>query len=263
MLAKLKMKLNCKGELAYQMSSLFHGALMELLLGDYAEKLHLSRLHPYAQHLEYQEGDWYWVVCCLNREAAQKIIHDTLWNLTCIHIKKREMEINIVSKSYEELAYRELLNRFYEQDRERYIQIHFVSPTAFKQRGEYVFYPELRCIFQSLMNKYDAAVSEETMRDEDTLKQLCENAKIIRYDLRSVAFSLEGIKVPAFIGKITIKMSGTQTMTNFANMLFQFGAYSGVGIKTALGMGCIQIIKGGENYADRQADKTYHRKFTA
>ena len=37
-------------------------------------------------------------------------------------------------------------------------------------------------------------------------------------------------------------MYGTKTMTNFANMLFEFGEYSGVGIKTALGMGCIKKL---------------------
>lgn len=41
------------------------------------------------------------------------------------------------------------------------------------------------------------------------------------------------------MGKITIKIRGTQTMTNFANMLFKFGNYSGVGIKTSIGMGAI------------------------
>ena len=37
-------------------------------------------------------------------------------------------------------------------------------------------------------------------------------------------------------------------MVNFANLLFRFGTYSGVGIKTALGMGAIGIGKerGGE-----------------
>ena len=36
MLAKLELKLKCEKELTYQMSSLFHGALMELLPEEYA-----------------------------------------------------------------------------------------------------------------------------------------------------------------------------------------------------------------------------------
>ena len=59
MLARLEMKLEKAGKISYQMSSLFHGALMELLPKEYEEKLHLSRLHPYTQHLEIRDGEWY------------------------------------------------------------------------------------------------------------------------------------------------------------------------------------------------------------
>ena len=45
--------------------------------------------------------------------------------------------------------------------------------------------------------------------------------------------------------KITIKLHGTDTMANFVNMLFEFGEYSGVGIKTSLGMGYMKIINEG------------------
>ena len=38
-------------------------------------------------------------------------------------------------------------------------------------------------------------------------------------------------------------MHGTSTMVNFANMLFRFGTYSGIGIKTSLGMGSFKILK--------------------
>lgn len=243
MLAKLELKLKCEETFAYQMSPLFHGVLMELLPSDYAEYLHTSQLHPYTQHLEFKKDSWYWVICCLNKEAIQNIIHNALWELKFFQIKKRELDIEIVQKKYEETSYQELMERFYEEDGCPYLQIHFMSPTAFKQKGRYLFYPDLRCVFQSLMKKYDSACIEAGMSDEETLEQLCQNAQIIRYDLKSVSFSLEGVKIPAFIGKITIKMKGTRTMANLAKMLFEFGEYSGVGIKTALGMGCIRLMK--------------------
>lgn len=80
-----------------------------------------------------------------------------------------------------------------------------LTPTAFKKQGKYLFYPDIRCIFQSLMNKYDSAARNEKMVDMDTLEQLTENAQIVRYDLKSVSFSLEGVKIPAFIGKVVVK----------------------------------------------------------
>lgn len=245
MLAKLELKLKCEKELTYQMSSLFHGALMELLPEKYADYLHISSLHPYAQHLECREGNWYWVITGLNKEAVKIIIQDTLWKIEYILIKKHDLKVLIVKKNYMETTYKELMDHFYEDDGKRYIQIHFLSPTAFKQNGRYLFYPDLRCVFQSLMNKYDSATAENTMHDEDTLEQICEHAQVIRYDLKSVSFSLEGVRIPSFIGKVTIKLHGTDTMANFVNMLFEFGEYSGVGIKTSLGMGYMKIINEG------------------
>ena len=254
MLAKLELKLQCEEKITYQMTSLFHGALMELLPKDYAEYLHLSQLHPYSQHLEYREGSWYWVVCCLNRKAVQTIIKEALWEIKEISIKKHDLKIQVVQKQYTETAYKDLMKQFYSEDAGRYIQIHFLSPTAFKQNGTYLFYPDLRCVFQSLMNKYDSAETGVGMADEETLEQLTASARIIKYDLKSVSFALEGVRIPAFIGKITIKIQGSQTMANFANLLFKFGTYSGIGIKTALGMGSIRMMKEGDNHANRSAD---------
>ena len=66
MIAKLELELACNEELAYQMSSLFHGVLMELLPEEYADELHYSKLHPYTQHLECRGKTWYWIITALN-----------------------------------------------------------------------------------------------------------------------------------------------------------------------------------------------------
>lgn len=243
MVARLELKLKCREALSYQMASLFHGVLMELLPEEYADELHYSQLHPYTQHLECREDVWYWVVCALNEQAVKIILKDALWDVKQIVLKKKQILIEICGKQYEEMPYKQFMEHFYHEEHGRYLQIQFVSPTAFKQRGNYVFFPDLHCLFQSLMNKYDAAAGHHIMLDEETLEQLCANAQIVRYDLKSVSFSLEGVRIPSFIGKITIRMNGTKTMAGFANMLIEFGTFSGVGIKTSLGMGYIRQIK--------------------
>lgn len=253
MLARLTMKLNCRENFSQKWVPLFHGALMELLSPEYATELHQSRLHPYSQHLEFREGEWYWVVNCLNEKALQAIIKEGLLGIDAIHIKSKDIFVEIGEKEYEELPQRELLNHFYNSNGSRYIEIHFITPTAFKQRGNYLFYPDIRCIYQSLMNKYDEAVREENMIDEDTLEQLCQNSSIIRYDIKSTGFIMGGISIPSYIGKVTLKLSGTQTMADFANLLFTFGTYSGVGIKTSLGMGAFKLLEGGGK-RDRRSD---------
>lgn len=209
MVARLELKLKCREALSYQMASLFHGVLMELLPEEYADELHYSQLHPYTQHLECREDVWYWVVCALNEQAVKTILKDALWDVKQIVLKKKQILIEICGKQYEEMPYKQFMEHFYHEEHGRYLQIQFVSPTAFKQRGNYVFFPDLHCLFQSLMNKYDAAAGDHIMLDEETLEQLCANAQIVRYDLKSVSFSLEGVRIPSFIGKITIRMNGT------------------------------------------------------
>ena len=105
MLGKLELKLKSKDKLEYQMSSLFHGALMEVLPEKYADYLHTSQLHPYTQHLEFREGEWYWIICCLNKEAIKIIIQDTLWNIENIEIKNRNLTVLITRRSYSEITY--------------------------------------------------------------------------------------------------------------------------------------------------------------
>ena len=243
MLARLEMKLEKADGISYQMSSAFHGALMELFPKEYGEKLHLSKLHPYTQHLEFREGDWYWIVTALNEETADQIIGKVLMPLSEITIKKHHLCLKIQDKMYKELSDRELAFSFYQEQSSPFISIHFITPTTFKQNGKYLNYPDIRCIYTNLMNKYDASNTEESMKDEETLEQLVESTSIFRYDLKSIWFSLESVKIPAFIGKVTFRLRGSQTMINFANLLFRFSTYSGIGIKTALGMGAVRIME--------------------
>lgn len=243
MLARLEMKLEKADGISYQMSSAFHGALMELFPKEYGEKLHLSKLHPYTQHLEFREGDWYWIVTALNEEAADQIIGKVLMPLSEITIKKHHLCLKIQEKMYKELSDRELAFSFYQEQSSPFISIHFITPTTFKQNGKYLNSPDIRCIYTNLMNKYDASNTEESMKDEETLEQLVESTSIFRYDLKSTWFSLESVKIPAFIGKVTFRLRGSQTMINFANLLFRFSTYSGIGVKTALGMGAVRIME--------------------
>ncbi|MDE7307747.1 MAG: CRISPR system precrRNA processing endoribonuclease RAMP protein Cas6, partial [Lachnospiraceae bacterium] len=70
-----------------------------------------------------------------------------------------------------------------------------------------------------------------------------EYSEIVQYQLKSIFYCIGKNKIPAFIGQITVKVNGPQLMVNFANLLFRFGEYSGIGIKTAMGMGNIKLLE--------------------
>lgn len=247
MLAELRMRLDAeKAEIGYYQSSNLQGILMERIESDYIEQLHVSGLKPYSQYI-INGSQKEWVVNTLTQEAYQKIIYPLLDDdFTEFTIEKKNIHIKIQSKELKTIRKKEILDEFYSDTYDRYLNLAFLTPTSFKSGGVYVNMPDIRYIYQSLMNKYSAASDDMDMYDEDTLEQLVNSSRIIRYKLRSALFPLEGVKIPSFMGEMCIKITGAPTMAKYARLLARFGEYSGVGIKTAIGMGGLQI-SGGKN----------------
>lgn len=43
---------------------------------------------------------------------------------------------------------------------------------------------------------------------------------------------------------MTLVCHGSQTLTNYVAVLLKFAEYSGVGVKTSMGMGAIKLLEG-------------------
>ena len=255
MIARLTMKLGCclETSLSYQMSSLFHGFLLEQVDYEYGMYLHQSNLKPFSQYLLLHKDEAFWVINAFNQEAYEQIIVPMLQDeLQEIYLKHRDINLPIIEKTYEMLDVDALMEQTVCSTCSRYLNIRFATPTAFKSDGEYVFYPTVRHIFNSLIQKFDAMNEQLEIYTPELLNDIEGNLKISRYNLRSTYFSLEGVKIPAFVGEITVKVRGPQPLVNIVHLLAQFGEYAGVGIKTAMGMGRIEIVERGEQrYAGR------------
>lgn len=251
MLAELRMKLEAdKPELGYFQSSNLQGVIMEHISTDYAQLLHGQGLKPYSQYI-LNGSEKEWVVKTCTEEAYQEIILPLLENgFSGFVIEKKDMHIKIQEKTLNTIRKKELLDEFYSNEAGRFLNIEFLTPVSFKSDGRYVIMPEMRYIYRSLMNKYSAASSKVDMYDDDTLEELVNKSSIINYRLRSTFFPLEGVKIPSFKGELTVKIAGTNTMAAYARLLARFGEYSGVGIKTAMGMGAIKIKGRRENGND-------------
>lgn len=246
MLAELRMKLESdKPELGYYQSSNMQGVLMERLEEEYAQRLHEQGLKPYSQCILGKE-EKEWIVHTFTQDAYQKIMVPLLdGNFTQFTIEKKQIHVRIREKTLKTANMRDLLEEFYAGTCDRYLNLEFLTPTSFKSDGRYLIMPDVRYIYQSLMNKYSAVSSEMDMYDEETLEQLTENSRIVGYKLRSTFFPLEGVRIPSFKGELSIRIDGTETMAKYARLLARFGEYSGVGIKTAMGMGGLRIKERG------------------
>lgn len=237
-----RIKMILEGDVDYRKSSSLQGVMFEHVSMDYAERMHEQQLHPYSQCLIKEDGKNIWQISAFDPTAEHEIIDlllDEGFSEFTFH--KSEEKVRILEKQVEECEHKALLEEFYTQKAGRKFVIEFLTATAFRRQGRYVIMPDIRLIIQSLMNKYSAALPQMNMYDEDTLEQLTESIEIAGYRLRTVLFPLEGVTVPGFIGEITLRVHGSDTMARYLRMLLRFGEYSGVGVKTGMGMGAIRV----------------------
>lgn len=242
MLAQLKMEFD-NNLINYRMTSNLQGVIFENIDSEYAEELHKSQLHPYSQCVYKEKDKTIWCVRTLTKEAYEQIIVPLLSNaFRIISIKDGQIESEIAKKTLTTQDREVLMREFYEVKGDSYINLEFQTATSFRQQGRNIIYPDLRLIYQSLMNKYSASSESIEMFDEDTLDQLVLNSEIIQYHLQSVKFPIEGVTIPGFMGNISIRIHGSDMMKRYLRLLCEFGRYSGVGIKTAMGMGAIRKV---------------------
>lgn len=220
-------------------ASLLHGVLMEHIPTEYAQTLHSQTVRPLSQSV--QDGEKpAWVITTLNADAYQQVIPPLL-ALRSAEITHREDVLMFGTPAIRRTDYDELFTRHYiHETSARLLQIDFLTPTAFKSAGEYINMPTPRLILMGLARRYDALCDVHDTLYENLAEEIGARVSISSYRLRSTSFPLEGVRIPAFLGSVTLRIRGNETFLHYVNMLGEFGTYSGVGIKTALGMGRIQ-----------------------
>jgi CRISPR-associated endoribonuclease Cas6 len=96
-------------------------------------------------------------------------------------------------------------------------------------------------IIQSLHSRFSAFSQEFSLGDQEIMQQLAGHMRIIRYSLHSANFHLKGARITGYKGRINLNIFGPDQVARLIGMLLAFSEYSGVGIKTSLGMGGCRI----------------------
>ncbi|SHH26994.1 CRISPR-associated endoribonuclease Cas6 [Thermosyntropha lipolytica DSM 11003] len=254
---------------SYQMGSLFHGWLMERVSPDYARLLHQSEMKPFSQYVEKKGQEAIWHISALDRTACQEIIVPLLEeDFSCIEIRHKKEVFKAGEKKlvYSFASYKELADRYYlESTPSRVVKMEMVTPVSFRSGGEYQIFPSLHLIYQNLINRWNQFADKVSLEEKNLAATLAEHSFISGYRLETRYFPLEKIFIPAFAGRMSIKIAAPSPMVALINMLLGYSAFSGLGIKTSLGMGGVRVIeeKRGEWSGKRQAILKIHssRKF--
>ncbi len=235
---------NLKNKGIYNLGSVFHGALMEKLSDEMQELLHNdSRYSPLKQRLYRLDDKTIWEVVSLDDKLENQLIQ-IFQNEIVLYLKSHQeyVKLNLIDKL--SISQDQIIKNVYSQDNiKKYFDLKILTPMSFKSNGKNDIFPDLRKIFRSAMLQFDSFSSDRKLYDAETLDYLTEYSQIVDYRLRSTKFYLEGTKIPAFMGELTIRVNAPLPILQLVEVLLRSAVYTGVGVKTSLGMGKIQIKK--------------------
>ena len=225
------------------MGSIMQGALMEILDSDSAKMLHVDGLRPYSQYVYYDKNKNLpiWRVNSLNEWAFEKI-SNAVTRQRQIFLKHKNYRVDflkcdiIAAESYADIAAR-FMSEFAPICKG--VELEFVTTASFRRDGQYVIFPELYLLIQSLLNRWNK-FAEGFLIEEDISHMMSTFCRVTEYNLRTQIFLLERQKITGFCGNMTLKFEGDRVVNNMLALLFEYANYAGVGIKTALGMGAMK-----------------------
>lgn len=226
------------------MGSVLHGALMERLPADVAEFLHTQNLRPYSQSVHYEKESerTLWRINTLTDEMGA-IVEGLLGEAEAIYLRQKGYAISIHNfccvAEMDDVA---LADRYFlPDDAPRGAEFTFRTTTAFKRDGQYVLLPEIYLIVQSLLARWALYCPQVRLEAEDLAQQIGAACRISQYALRTADYSVDGHRLRGFCGTLRMRFTGTDSMRRLLGMLMAFAPYAGVGIKTALGMGAVDV----------------------
>lgn len=237
----LEIKLPNNRNVNSSMGSIMQGVLMGIINTNIAEELHKISIRPYTQHIYFDKatGKNIWRITALNEYAVVNILEPILELADKIYLKQKNYDIAIISKKIEkETTYKKLVETtFLSDELIRNYELDFLTTTAFKSKGRYQITPEVRWILQSLINRWNLFSSEVSLDEKGLLEELEQHLFLKKYNLHSECFGLENIRLLGFKGNVVFGCNGPKNLRNLIAVLFAYANYSGIGIKTAMGMG--------------------------
>lgn len=218
----------------------FYSCLMSLLPEETALWLHQQSETPVSQCLYHdRESDQYlWRISILG-DTAVDALSPILDSLEVLHTTIEDVHLTLLSKT--QLSAEELIDHARQLDLDSRAALYLLSPLAFKHSGSYTILPEPRLIVQSLLLKWNNTFPQYPLDDDDAWQMLIDGLRLTDLSIRSTRYPLKGTRIPGITGSITLDAHMAAPIQEIWKLLLQFAPFCGIGIKTALGMGGVNV----------------------
>jgi len=244
MIAKYKIFFKSDKKLPLYLGPCSQSILLEILSTKLAEELHQGEhgQRPYRNAVYKITDKYIWEIVALNEILAEAIQSKLSLLLKNHYLKAFETEIQYLGDfECSSTSHEDLFKKFYSKDfkeTER-LTIEFLTPTSIKTQGRYLHYPREDLILFSLLKKWDDNSEEIKLYEHELFDTIanCLQINSIK-NLKSQFMPIDKGKVSGFIGTVDFKIKApTRQINQLINLLLEYSNYSGIGIKTAMGMG--------------------------
>ena len=218
-----------------------YSAILEQFPPVFVDLLHEQGYTGISQYISFERetGQSIWTISLLQDTAIESAA-PVLMDLDSLDLHGGT--ISIVKKEiYPSFSAKELLEFSANSPDANLIKLIFPNTTSFKSNGRYAIFPSEELILHSLMDKWNAVFPECAMQDMDAFRLILQGIHIREYKLRSSRYRLKQTAIPGFNGELILGARLAAPMMELWKLLCAFAQYSGIGIKTALGMGGTQI----------------------
>ena len=222
--------------------SVMHGILIEKLPAEWQEALHSDQLRPLSQWVEPVDPvSFIWHLSVLDDSLAE-IISAVLQPGNEFQCKHNQSNMRITDVQVISSSITEYMKPFYLSEEPcAGVFLNFRTTTTHKSQGRYAVFPSVDLIGKSLRNHFCSLEPSFVLADDEILGQILDHTRIARYNLQSSYYSLEGGRIDGYTGHLLLRFDGPDPLKRLAGTLFSFAEWTGVGIKTALGMGACTV----------------------
>ncbi|WBY65103.1 CRISPR system precrRNA processing endoribonuclease RAMP protein Cas6 [Thermocaproicibacter melissae] len=217
-----------------------YGAWMDLLQPEQADALHESRsMNQYLTPCG--KNSAILTVNLLNTEAENCLL-PLLQKTRNYHLTKYNCTLTAGEPKIQIFGEDDLVKPYYSLPQvQKKVTLHLLTPTTFKTNNRYAVFPTPELILHSAATKWNALGLSVSVDDDEAIRQLMEHTIINGYRLSSAYFGLKDVHIQSFLGNVTLSVYGPEPMTRLFNMLMNGLRFTGLGIKTSLGMGGVTI----------------------
>ncbi len=228
--------------------ALMHGVLMNSID---ASSLHQgSAPRPFSQNLLWSAaGEYLWTINLLNENncAAIKSWLENVPSFIRIEHYDAQMEVRGVD-CISSTSYEQMLTEVFAELPPKYVTFDFLSPLIFKKAG---FkspwpYPEARMILQSVLSRWNQYSDVATFSDETIFEDAAQHIAPHALRIQSQRISMDATNFVGTIGSASFLVSKSE-LRQLMNLAGRYAEYSGIGAKTAMGLGAVHFDAGLES----------------